>query len=94
MNASMTSRLSLMCVGLGLWAGLRQAAEGEKAPMIVKPSAEQVTWQDMEIGMFFHFDIPIFTDQQEGDWRTCGRLDPKIFNPGSACSTPTMTDKQ
>jgi len=47
------------------WLGIGPAAlaaEGGKPPMISKPTPEQVAWQDAEMGMFFHFDIPVFVE--------------------------------
>lgn len=48
---------------------------------IALPTPEQQAWQDLEVGMFFHFDIPVFTDLAERDWPKSGRLDPAIFDP-------------
>lgn len=48
------------------------------------PTKEQAAWQDDEISMFFHFDIPVFTDGGRGNsdnWKACGHLNPDIFNP-------------
>jgi len=33
------------------------------------------------MGLFFHFDIPVFTEGGEGDWPRQGNLDPSIYNP-------------
>lgn len=38
------------------------------------PSREQLDWQDMELGMFFHFDITVY--QPGWDWRTFKDLPP------------------
>jgi alpha-L-fucosidase len=35
---------------------------------IVTPSPAQLAWHDMELGMFFHFDIPVY--KQGWDWRS------------------------
>ena len=43
----------------------------------VKPSPQQVEWQDMEIGVIVHFGLNTFTDKEWGD----GTVDPKVFNP-------------
>jgi alpha-L-fucosidase len=48
---------------------------------LARPTPEQAAWEDQEVGMFFHFDIPVFTDKAEGDWQSCGHLDPAIYNP-------------
>jgi alpha-L-fucosidase len=46
-----------------------------------KASPQQLAWQDTELGMFFHFDIPVFTDLSERDWPQAGHLSPDMFNP-------------
>ena len=43
----------------------------------VKPSAQQVTWQDMEFGVLIHFGTNTYLDKEVGE----GNADPKVFNP-------------
>jgi alpha-L-fucosidase len=43
----------------------------------VKPSAPQVAWQEMEIGVIFHFGTNTFLDREWGD----GTAAPSVFNP-------------
>lgn len=43
----------------------------------IKPSPQQVEWQDMEFGVLIHFGLNTFRNQEWGD----GTDDPKIFNP-------------
>src|ERR1700743_1755794 len=43
----------------------------------VKPSPQQVHWQDLEFGVIVHFGPHTFLDREWGD----GTADPKVFNP-------------
>ncbi|HWA93809.1 MAG TPA: alpha-L-fucosidase [Terracidiphilus sp.] len=43
----------------------------------IKPSPQQVAWQDLEFGVIIHFSTNTFLDQEWGD----GTADPKVFNP-------------
>jgi alpha-L-fucosidase len=43
----------------------------------MKPSPQQVSWQDMEMGAIIHFGPNTFLDQEWGD----GSADPKVFQP-------------
>jgi len=47
---------------------------------LTKPTPQHAAWQDMEVGMFFHFDIPVFSDLKENQWRQ-GALPVERFNP-------------
>jgi alpha-L-fucosidase len=45
-----------------------------------KPSTQEVAWQDCELGMFFHFDTPVF--KPGWDWRSWKDLPgPKLYDP-------------
>ena len=44
---------------------------------LAKPSPQQLAWQDMEMGMFCHFGMNTFCDQEWGD----GTDSAEIFNP-------------
>ena len=48
--------------------------------MDARPSAEQLAWQDLEVGMFFHFDI--ITYAPGWNFRTwANHPDPSLYNP-------------
>ncbi len=43
----------------------------------IKPSPQQVEWQDLEFGVLIHFGTNTFLDREWGD----GTASPKVFNP-------------
>lgn len=43
----------------------------------IKPSPQQVQWQDLEFGVLIHFGTNTFLDREWGD----GTAEPKVFNP-------------
>src|SRR3974390_946835 len=45
----------------------------------IKPSPRQIAWQDMEIGVIFHFGPNTFMDREWGD----GTAEPNVFNPSN-----------
>lgn len=61
---------------LGFAASLADNA----APSLALPTAAQKAWADMELGMFFHFDIPIYKTGWR--WRSFANYpDPSLYNP-------------
>src|SRR5690348_15347853 len=53
-------------------------AGGEK-PMDVKPTPQQLAWQEAELTMFIHFGMNTFTDREWGE----GTEDPRLFDPSA-----------
>lgn len=52
----------------------------ESQTKCVTPTHAQVAWHDMELGMFFHFDIPVY--KQGWNWRTFKDFpDPNLYQP-------------
>jgi len=52
----------------------------EDSAGLAKPTPAQLAWHDMELGMFFHFDIPVY--QQDWQWRTFKDFpDPDLYQP-------------
>ncbi len=43
----------------------------------IKPSPQQIDWQDLEFGVIIHFSTNTFLDREWGD----GTADPSVFNP-------------
>lgn len=67
-------RLALLCVAssfVPLSSGVAQNF------VDVKPSPAQVQWQDLEIGVIFHFGTNTFLNREWGD----GTADPSVFRP-------------
>jgi len=60
--------------------GWADTAGGSDPQALPKPTKQQALWQDMELGMFFHFDIPIY--KPGWDWRSWrDRPTPDMYNP-------------
>jgi alpha-L-fucosidase len=43
----------------------------------IKPSPQQIEWQDLEFGVLIHFGTNTFLDREWGD----GTASPQVFNP-------------
>jgi alpha-L-fucosidase len=80
-DASMRMRISLLILVFVAGAIPCRTARAASDDGLPRPTPEQATWQDRELGLFYHFDISVFTDSREGDWRQQGHLDPSLYNP-------------
>lgn len=65
----------LMGAGLALSACAPLAVSQNFAD--IKPSPQQVAWQDLEFGVIIHFSTNTFLNREWGD----GTADPTVFNP-------------
>ena len=77
----MRLKKSLVFLILLLATTAANAAAPANNSHLPRPTPEQAAWQDLELGLFFHFDISVFTDGGEGDWPRQGHLDPSLYNP-------------
>src|SRR5260370_24070154 len=66
----------LVVIALGLCLSATAFAQAENFAD-VKPSPQEVEWQDLEFGVIIHFGTNTFLDREWGD----GTADPKIFAP-------------
>lgn len=48
---------------------------------IAKPSRQQLEWQDMEVGLFIHFNIETYAPEWENPQSFENLPDPSVFNP-------------
>ena len=73
-----------ICSIAGVAASLLAASLCARAQTVnfadVKPSPQQVEWQDLEFGVIVHFGTNTFLNREWGD----GTADPKVFNPSQA----------
>ena len=71
----------LMAGGLAMTALRSEGAD--KGASLPRPNEQQLAWQDCELGMFYHFDIPVY--KQGWNWRSWKDLpDPSLYNPTEA----------
>jgi alpha-L-fucosidase len=64
-----------------LFFAARISAQAQSSNFVeIKPSPQQVEWQDLEFGVIIHFGTNSFLDREWGD----GTADAKVFNPTQA----------
>ena len=73
LQTSAQAALAFLLLALALPANSSQAQNFSD----VKPSPQQVAWQDLEFGVIVHFSTNTFLDREWGD----GTASPKVFNP-------------
>lgn len=49
------------------------------APALPRPTRAQAAWQDFELGIVFHFDMPVFAPEGWKDYKQA--FDPNIYQP-------------
>ena len=70
-----TTLMMLMIAALVKLQALAAEPPNPAPPALVKPTPEQVTWQDLELGMFIHWDVPWNHRDYEN------KPKPDVFNP-------------
>src|ERR1051326_7815970 len=76
MSKHPTLRRLKTALAVALLAALPFASQAESFSD-VKPSPQQVAWQDLEFGVIVHFGTNTFLDREWGD----GGDSPQVFNP-------------
>ncbi len=66
-----------LLLGAGLVFSLSSPVTGAQNFSEIKPSPQQIAWQDLEFGVIIHFSTNTFLDREWGD----GTADPSAFNP-------------
>jgi alpha-L-fucosidase len=75
-SASVARNSSALVIALCLCLGSTGRSLAENFSE-VKPSPQQVEWQDLEFGVIIHFGTNTFLDREWGD----GKADPSVFDP-------------
>lgn len=55
------------------------AATAGAAPSLPRPTRAQLAWQDFEVGIVFHYDMPVFAPEGFKDYKQT--FDPNIYQP-------------
>ena len=57
------------------------ARADEKSASLPRPSKAQLVWQDCEVGLIYHFDLPIAAGRFAPNNMVRERLDPNLYHP-------------
>jgi alpha-L-fucosidase len=71
---------SSLALAGGFLSGSRAHATAD-APSLAKPTPAQLRWQDCEVGLIYHFDLPIAAGEFASNNQVRQRLDPADYNP-------------
>ena len=67
----------LLVASAGRWT--KAGAQREEGSALPRPTRAQLRWQDFELGIVFHFDLPVFAT---GGWAPLkATLDPNLYRP-------------
>ena len=69
------------CAAGGRAALAEGAGVKDTGTALPRPTAAQVVWQECEVGLIYHFDLPIAAGVFAGNNTVRKRLDPKLYNP-------------
>lgn len=71
------NRLRRSLLGAAMACAFLPATSVAQSASDIRPSPQQIHWQDLEFGVIVHFGTNTFLDREWGD----GTADPKVFNP-------------
>ena len=72
---------SAALAGGALYPNLSFSAGGTEGASLTLPTPAQLTWQECEVGLVYHFDMPIAAGNFAGNNTSRQVFDPKLYNP-------------
>jgi len=63
------------------WTSQMSARADEESASLPRPSSAQLVWQDCEVGVIYHFDLPIAAGRFAANNMVRERLDPNLYHP-------------
>lgn len=67
--------------GATLFPALSRAAAPAGAPRLTLPTPAQLAWQDCEVGVIYHFDLPVAAGDRTGNNAVRKTFDPNLYQP-------------